>query len=274
MREQTDMSGKVKRKLSKRSIAYVAVGIALISLMTVIGMSAFLRTAQITVEGASTYSPDLIIQASGLSVGDNLMFVNTQNVSQQIRAGLPFISEANVSRILPDTILIEVVESIAVARVTSAGSHYVVDSNCRVLASSNSLRDDEVISDLVTDFEYLIEIIGIEIEETALGTVLRPVFGAEAKLQYAQDILAALERHRMTDDVSYINVSSIVNVFFGYMGRYRVILGGSTSLRPGSIRHNLDRLAESIPQIQERYPNTPGDINLSDETAPPNFTPT
>ena len=266
------MSGKVKRQFSTRSVASVAIGIVLISVMTVIGMSSFLRTANITVEGTVTYSSETVINASGLSIGDNLMFVNTQTASQSIRANLPFIDDAQVSRVLPNTILIEVSESVAVARVSSAGWYYVVDSKCRVLASSYSLSDDDVISDYVRDFEKLIDIRGLEVEETALGTVLKPVFGAETKLQYAQDILAALERHKMADDVSYIDVSNIVNVSFGYLGIYRVILGGSTSLRPSGIRHNLDRLVESMPQIQERYPNSPGNIDLSDEAAPPKFT--
>ena len=267
------MSGKAKRQLSKRSVASVALGVLLITVMTVIGMSAFLRASHITVKGASVYSPKAVIEASGLSVGDNLMFVNTQTAEQQIRANLPFVGEADVSRVYPNTILIEIVESVAIARVTSAGRDYVIDAGARVLASSYSLGDDEPITDKIDNYESLIEIRGLEIEESVLGTVLKPVFGAETKLQYAQDILDALERHNMAQDASYIDVSNIVNVFFGYMGRYRVILGGSTNLRPSSIRHNLDRLQESIPQIQERYPNTSGDINLSDETVGPKFSP-
>jgi len=268
------MSGKVKRQMSRRSVASVAIGVLLITVMTVIGMSAFLRASHINVTGASTYSAEAVIEASGLSVGNNLMFVNTQTASQQIRANLPFINEADVSRVYPNTILIEIVESIAVARVSTAGRYYVIDSGGRVLASSQNLSDDEIITDFVPDFESLIEVRGIEIEETNLGSVLKPVFGAETKLQYTQDILMILERQNMVKDVAYVDVSNIVNVYFGYMGRYRVILGGSTSLRPSSIRHNMDRLAESLPTIQERYPNTSGDINLSDETAPPKFSPT
>ena len=268
------MSGKVKRQLSKRSIASVALGVLLITVMTVIGMSAFLRASHITVKGASMYSPEEVIEASGLSVGDNLMFVNTQTAEQQIRANLPFIGEAGVSRVFPNTIMIEISESIAIARVTSAGRDYVIDTSARVLASSYSLGDDESIRDKIDNFDTLIEMRGLEIEESVLGTALKPVFGAETKLQYAQDILEALERHDMAEDVSYIDVSNIVNVFFGYMGRYRVILGGSTNLRPSSIRHNLDRLVESIPQIQDRFPNAPGDINLTDETVGPKFSPT
>jgi len=268
------MSGSAKRKLSKPSIAYVALGVVMISLMTIIGMSAFLRAAEIRVEGASAYSIEMVIEASGLSIGDNLIFVNLQNASQQIRSELPFVREANVTRELPDKVIIEIVESKAIARVTSAGWQYVIDSSGRVLAGAYGANEEIILSASSGDIHSLIEVRGIEIEETAIGSTLRAVFGAETKLQYTQDVLAALERDGLVDDVSYIDVSNIVNVFFGYMGRYRVILGGSASLRPSNIRHNLVRLVESIPTIEERHPNTIGDLDLSDESAPPKFTPT
>ncbi|MCL2820070.1 MAG: FtsQ-type POTRA domain-containing protein [Oscillospiraceae bacterium] len=268
------MQGIRKRQFSKASIAYIALGVVLISVMTALGLSAFLRIAEIRIEGQQKYTSEEIIAASGLNAGDNLMLVNSRDLALQIRTKLPFAEEVHVSRVLPNVVSIEIVESVAVARVTSAGWYYVLDSNCRVLAGSYGLSENEAVSDIVDDFESLIEIRGIEIEETPLGIVLKPVFGAETKLQYTQDILAAVERHGISDDVSYIDVSNITNVFFGYLGRYRVILGGSVNLRPSSIRHNLERLVESIPQINEHYPNTSGDINLSDDTAAPRFFPT
>ena len=264
-----------KRQLSHSSIAYIALGVLLISVMTVVGMSAFLRATEIKIDGASIYSIDEVVAASGLSPGDNLMFVNVQNVSQKIRAELPFVESVSVTRILPDTVSIDIVESLAIAKVSSAGWQYVINSSGRVLARAYGSNTDEAESlESIGISANLIEIRGLEIEESALGSTLKPVFGAEIKLQYTQDILAALERDGLSDEVSYLDVSNIVNVFFSYMGRYRVILGGSTSLRPSNIRHNMTRLVESIPTIEERHPNTPGDINLSDETAPPKFSPT
>jgi hypothetical protein len=170
--------------------------------------------------------------------------------------------------VLPDTVHIEIVESDAIASITFAGDIYVIDSTGRVLDRSPAGGNAQ--SAL---HQSLIEIRGAEIEETPEGSSLRSVFGSELKLQYMQDILAALEREGLANDVSYIDVSNIVNVHFGFMGRYRVILGGSTNLRPSSIRHNLERLIDSVPIIEREYPNTSGDINLSDESGSPKFTP-
>jgi len=244
-------------------------GIFLIAGIFILGASAFLRTTNFTVEGISTYSAEEIIEASGLSTGDNLLFVNTQNVAQNIRATMPFVSAAQVSRVLPDTILIEITESKAIASILFAGEYYVIDSSGRVLARYLASE-----SALPPSMQDLIEIRGVEIEETAVGGNLRPVFGTETKLTYMQDVLSALERDDLYNDASYLDVTSIVNVFFGYMGRYRVILGGSTNMRPSNIRHNMTRLVEAIPRVEERHPNTVGDLDLSDVNRDPVFRPT
>jgi len=158
--------------------------------MTIIGTGAFLRTAEIRVEGVSTYSPQEVVEVSGLSPGDNLIFVNTQTVSQNIRNSLPFVSSVQITKVLPDKVLIEITESTAVASVTFAGEVYIIDSSGRVLARLPV--GDTPPGGL--DIGKLIEIRGAEIEETAVGNTLRPVFGSETKIQYVQDVLVTLER--------------------------------------------------------------------------------
>ena len=264
------MAGSSKRQISRTSVAYIALGVALITLTTIGGASAFLRTNDIKVEGISIHSAQDIIDASGLSLGNNLLFVNTQNASQKIRQELPLINVATVTRILPDTILIEVSESSAIAKISFAGGEHIIDSTGRVLASgepgSRLQQHDEFGNEI-----NLIEIRGLDIDTLEIGSVIRPVFGSEMKLQYLQDVLSAVEREGLENDVSYLDVSNIVNVHLGYLNIYRVILGGSTSLRPGNLRHNLGRLPESVIQIVARHPNTPGDIDMSDPNSNPLF---
>jgi len=263
------MAANNKRSLSKISTAYIALGIALITVMTVLGTSAFLRVKDIVVEGASMYSADEVVESSGLSAGDNLLLIDSHSVSTRILEELPFVSEVTVNRILPDSVSIEITESIATAYLTFAGEVYIIDSSGRVL--SRSPANETALSEITQD---LIEIRGAEIEETQVGRALRSVFGSEIKLQYMQDILEAAQREGHLNNISYINVSNIVNIYFGYMGRYRVILGGRESLRPSNLRHNFEMLTLTIEQIESRYPNTSGDINMSDESGSPRFFPT
>lgn len=266
------MAGNNKRQLSKRSIAYAALGIFLISLMTLIGTSAFLRVVEINVEGVVRYSVEEIVEASGLSPGNNLLFVNTQNISQQIRDELPFVNEARVTRNLPDTVQIEIIESREIAIVRHAGTDYIINSAGRVVASTADGNGDAAfIFDNDGNRINLIEVRGVDIEAAAVGSLLRPVFGSDLKLQYMRDILYELERAGLEHNVSYLDVSNIVNVHFEYLGMYRVLLGGAANLRQSNLRHNIENLPGMIQQIQNDMPNTPGELDLTDPNRGPHF---
>jgi hypothetical protein len=258
-----------KKRLYLTSVPFIAFGIVLISVMTIIGAGAFLRINEIKVEGMQMYSPVDIVEASGIYPGDNLLFVSAQNVSMNIRSTLPFVNTVNVTRALPNTVHIEVTESVAVATIIFAGEIYVIDSSGRVLARLPVMEPKLE----GVDLSDLIEMRGVDIEETAIGNIVRPVFGSETKVQYMQDILIALERDNQVKFVSYLDVSNIVNVFFGYQGLYRVVLGGSTSLRPGNLRHKIGMLEDSANRVREQFPNSSGRIHWEHETGTASFTP-
>jgi len=266
------MALKNKRQLSRVSTVYIALGVLLITLMAIVGMSAFMQAREIIVEGASVYSIEEIVEASGLSPGNNLLFVNTQNVSQNIRDALPFVSAAQVTRELPDTVRIEVTESRAVARIVHAGSELVIDAAGRVLA----VEDAEIAVSGVTQGSAistnLIEVRGVEIDNYTLGSVLKPVFGTDTKLQYMLDVLSALEHDELVNDVSLLDVSNIVNVYFELLGKYRVVLGGATNLRPANLRHHIGGLMDNVARIEGTFPNVSGSI-IFDESGPPRFVP-
>jgi len=249
------MSGSNKRQLSKSSVAYIALGVILITLMAVVGTSAFLRIHEIRVEGATVYSNEEIIEASGLSIGDNMLLINARNASQRIREELPFISEAVITRELPDVVRIDITESTAVALIAFDGEMLVTDVSGRVIARSSG----GVFTLPGINTDELIEIRGVEINEAIVGGILRAEFLAEMKLQNMQDILSAMEREDMIKDVSYLDVSNNTNIHFGYLGRYRVILGDRNYLRI-----KLEILPSRAEQFAHRNPNTPGEINMSE----------
>jgi len=246
-----------KRQLSRLSSSYIAVGVALITLTAILGTSVFLRAKEIRIDGNKLYSADEIVTASGLSTGDNLLFVNSQKVSANIRDELPFVSAAKITRKLPDIILIELTESPAVGKVMFSGEMYIIDSEGRVLAGSSG----GMIALHGIDFDDLIEIRGLEIDEAIVGRTLKPDFGADTKLMNMQDVLAAMEREDLVDDVSYLDVSNSNNLHFGYLNRFRVVLGERRNLR-----QKMELLESSVEQITSRYPNTPGDINMAEVT--------
>jgi len=264
------MAGYSKRKMSKVSMVYIAIGVLLIVVMTIAGTSAFMKTTGFIVEGAFVYTAEEVVEASGLSMGDNLLFINSQNASLRIREELPYVIAVNITRKLPNIVHIEITESVAIAFIRYAGEVYVIDSAGRVLDRVGGGNFSENGVNTPTGNRRLIEVRGVDIEETNTGNTLRPVFGTETKLQYMKDVLFALEREKLEDDVSFLDINNIVNVHFGFMGKFNVILGGSTNLRPSNLRHSLSMLRDNVAKIEEAFPHTPGDI-VFDESGQPRF---
>ena len=151
------MFGSNKRLLSNTTIVYIAVGVLLMTIMTIIGTSVFLRIMDIEVEGASMYNVEEIVECSGISTGENLIFVNTRNASRNILNALPFINDVRISRVLPDKLFIEVSESIAIATVDYAGETLVIDSTGRVLMQTDAKPDG------------LIEVRGVALDDVIEG---------------------------------------------------------------------------------------------------------
>jgi len=248
------MVGSTRREVSNTTVAYIAAGVVIVILMMILGISAFLSVVEISVEGTSLYSVEEVVDASGLSFGNNLMFLNTQTISQNIRAALPFVSSVQISRNLPGTVHIEVTESEARASIAFAGDILIIDSSGRVL-----MRSDHNPSGLI-------EIRGIELRDAIEGRSLMPEQGGETAVQHMQDILAAMERAGIEQDVSYLDVSNITNIHFGYLGMYRVVLGGARDLR-----HRLGILPNQVTEIQVMFSSIPGIIDMSDPSGDVKF---
>jgi len=236
-----------KNLINKTSSIYIAVGFLLIAVMTFIGTSVFVRILDIEIIGTNVYSQEEVLEASRVSRGDNLMRLNTQTVSQNIRTTLPFVREVVIERRFPDTLLIEIIESFPVAYIISDGNVLVLDSSGRILQ----------MGDYST--ENLIEIRGIGVRTATLGQQLRPEVGGETRFLDMQDILAAFEREGIVGDVSYLDVSNIQHIHFGYRGIYRVILGNA-----GDLRHKLHNLASAFEMISPDRQGVPGSIDVSD----------
>jgi len=238
-----------KNLINKTSSIYIAIGFLLIAVMTFFGTSVFVRILEIEITGTNVYSQEEVLEASRVSRGDNLMRLNTQTVSQNIRTTLPFVREVVIERRFPDTLLIEIIESFPVAYIISDGNVLIMDSSGRILQIGDYSTED------------LIEIRGIGVRTATLGQQLRPEVGGETRFLDMQDILAAFEREGIVGEVSYLDVSNIQHIHFGYRGIYRVILGNA-----GDLRHKLHNLASAFELISPDRQGVPGSIDVSDPT--------
>lgn len=91
-------------------------GTALVAAAT-LGATVFFQVETISVTGNSRYTAEEIIAASGVELGDNMFWMRKSWVSGQITWKLPYISEVEIRRSLPSTLVVQVTEWSAAASI-------------------------------------------------------------------------------------------------------------------------------------------------------------
>ena len=98
----------------------------------------YFQIRQIDVTTDGTLARDLIQEYAKVSPGENLFAVHPRKI-RELLLSVPVIANAQVGRRLPDTLIIEVAERVAVARLgrPGAGSPLAVDASGHVLGPSS-----------------------------------------------------------------------------------------------------------------------------------------
>lgn len=256
------MNKNKPRRRSTSAAIYISVSALLVIILTAFGTSVFLKIMHIEVDGASVYTEEEIVAASGISSGNNLLFISAGAVSERICTAMPYIKEIKITRLLPDAIRIDVSESSAIASVSYSDEILLIDSEARVLQSVGLDNTDTVP-------HGLIEVLGFAPDNPETGRVLRTALGDETRLQYLTDVLAAIESTGLHREISYIDIANIANITIGYTERFRVILGSAAD-----VSQKLRRLPRSIEVINETCSDEEtGVIDMSDTVGEWRFNP-
>ena len=241
------MGNKKPRRQSKSAAVYIPVAVLLVSLLVMSGISVFLRIVDIEVSGASLYTKEEIIVASGIALGDNMLFINAGNIQQRIYSAMPYIDEVSVEVSLPDIVRISISEAAPMAWIKFSGGVVVVDSKCKILEIIDFIPDG------------LIEIIGFSPANITVGNDLKASPGDDTRLSSVKDVLTAIELEGVYKDISSIDVANIAYISFSYGGRFNVILG-----KPDNMQYKMSVLKEFIASREEESSNDEtGTIDMS-----------
>ena len=231
------MNLRKKRRRSTSATIYIPIAALLVLLLTIYGSSAFLKIINIEVIGSTRYSRAEIVAATGITVGDNMILVDTLGAKVRVYTELPFISVVEITRSMPDTILIEVRESEPIAFVGYKNGAAMIDSSGKVLYFSDNAPPG------------LIEIRGVRPTDAVAGSIIKAGTENETKLSYMIQVLAAIDKAEIKKDVTYLDITSIANIGIDYKER-RVLLGG-----PEDVQKKLDELPAKMDEIIGTYPD-------------------
>lgn len=229
---------------NRRNVLYGPLMFVLICAALVLGMSVFFKVSKITVEGGSLYTPEEVIEASGIEEGDYLFFVNRFSAASRIYAKLPYIDQAKVNLALPSHVTITITESSAMAYVNSGTAYWVLDQNCKLLTTATE-----------EELAGLIRIDGVTPLAPEVGSILAAGEADAAKVTYLAKILDQMLTHDLAGKVSMIDMSDVTSPAFTYDERFTVRLG-----RDENVEYKFNMLLSALVQLTEQDTGT---IDLS-----------
>ena len=242
------------RKKKKRSSFFAPLSFLLVVVAIVFGMGVFFRVQTIEVHGTESYTDEEIIEASGISIGDNLFFLNSSAASSRIFSRQPLVESADVRTTLPNKVTITIEESIPMAYVTWEGQKWMLTGNCKLLGSAQA-----------ADVAGLIQVLNMTPDSPTAGDMLAVAEGESLKLTYLRELLNAMEDLDMVGDVADLNMENAANPTFRYLDRFTVRMGNNNNTD-----YKLRMLMSAVLQLE---PDMTGTMDLSSGGTSVSFSP-
>ena len=231
---------KRQRKTGKRRggavVLLIAAGLAM-----VFGVSLFFKVANIEVAGENRCAKTDVIKASGLQLGDSMLFYGRKSAIRQITANQPYVDTASIKMKNLNTIEIRITECEPAAFIVSDGAFWIIDVKGKLL--EKRLNRPEF-----TEIKGLKLLVPIEGTAAAVGDTDHFKL---APLLYVLELFS--EEGIEASEITYDTVSGIS---FRYQKRFTVKLGV-----PAALDMKLRHLPEVVESLE---PNAAGTIDLTD----------
>ncbi len=237
-----------KRNRRKKLIVRASFGAIFLLVGVVIVLTMFFNIKEITITGDTIYASDEIINASEVSVGDNLIFVSKKKINNKVTETLPYVGSVKVKRHLPTGLELVVTKTDATFAVTQDGYFTLLNEKGKVLEANT-------------------EFIGENITLLNLGNIISANVGQDIELE-SKDLLDKLIEVQTAcnesglKDISSIDLSDIYNIKLVYQGRITLELGETNK---SNLVKKLALGAKAIEHQNEENELYRGTINLTVE---------
>ena len=235
-KENARLSGlrqKQKRKAKQRTQKALPVDVwkrllimAAVVAALALSMIIFFRVRHVEVRGNVFYSAEEVSAATAIASGDNLLTISRGQVAGSIMAQLPYIESVQVTRQLPDTVIVTVTEfDTTYAVQDAAGTWYLMTATGKLT---------EQVSDLAAKDHIQVE--NLILKDPVVGEQAVPSAEegkedvAQRKLETLLQLLKEIEAADLVREVSSVNVLSTSSLSLWYGDRFQVELGGSDQL--------------------------------------------
>lgn len=200
-----------RRRQGRFSFLYRVLIFVIICGAIAVALTLFFKVETISVTGNSRYSARQITAAGGIQVGDNMFFLNKYKAADAITSTLPYVETVQISRRLPDTLVVTVTECTAPAAISQDGKLWLLSGDGKIVDAKSG------------DGQQYAVINGLSLLEPQIGTDIHVPEEQEAARQLLLDILGLLRSKNMLADIQSIDLSDTSMVELRYLDRFDVI---------------------------------------------------
>ena len=233
-------------KKKNKNAVMLPLAFALVCAALIFVLGVFFQVRNIEVNGNRFYTDAEISEASGVAEGDNLFFINRFSSASRIFAKLAYVEGVSIDRKLPSSLIINVVESEAIACVETNNGKWAIDRSCKLLSKISA-----------ADAEQLVKIKGMYIENPVQGEII-PLADTNA-IAYLSDMLKQISALDMRHDVAFIDMTNSSSPKFDYLNRFTVVMGSYED-----VGHKFQLLLAAVSRLQS---GDCGTLDLSIDSA-------
>lgn len=234
---------KIRRK---KIIVRTVIGVVFLCVGVILALTLFFNINKIVVSGDKVYSDKEIIEASGVNMGDNLIFLSKTELNEEVSSELAYVGSAKFKRRLPSTLEIVITKTEAYMAVAKDGYYILLDRNGKVLEK-----------DLETVGENIILANLGEIDSVKVGETI--ILKEEKVFTKLNDVLTECGNVGITE-ITSVDLSDIYNIKLVYQGRITLELGETDK---NNLNSKLALGEAAIERQNEENNNYHGTVNLT-----------
>ena len=217
------------------------------------------------VSGNQKYSADVILEASGIQKGDNLLTFSRAKAGGKIMGTLPFVENVRFGIKLPGTVNIEITEvEVGYAVADASDTWWLVSSDGKVLEQLSSGANTGYTNVLGVRLDAPVEggqVIALEEEQPQTdeaGNTIPVTVTAEKRLRTALNILQYLEQNGIIGEAVWVDVAELGSISLQYGRRYQIEMGDDTQLG-----YKISILKAAVEKVSKEYPYSVGTLDIS-----------
>lgn len=233
-----------KKKKRRRMISRIGIAV-LVLLAIVFAPTIFFQVSKINVTGDTRYTSEQLIKSTGVKQGDNMFFLDTEQIAADLKDEYPYLDTVKLRRKLPSTLQIEVTDRTAALSIEQNGKYLILDVSGKVLEKTKSAAKGTA------------KVTGVPMKGLHVGdTVDEDKYGKAASVM---KLLELTDQYGMKKHIKTIDVEKAYDVRVTYDKRYTILLG---ALEESNLEHKIQFLKAIL-----KEPSLPesGVIDLTDE---------